>query len=695
MTSRDTVTGRGSGRQRAQGFPSRSWRLAHLLLPFALACGLPQAMAADAVDISATVGFTDTFRPGHWTPLTVTVTNRGGDLTGELDVQVTGDDALRGRQLVVSHRRNLELHRDSRKSLQFVVHPQGLSHPLVIRVHSGGRELARAEIDLRTRFAAQRLLLVLSRNADLDYLNDGAVDGLRVLYPHPELLPSHWRGYDAVAAIVLHGVSLERLGASQFDALRKWIAQGGILAVSGGVDYALLRTSRLAALLPGVPVGMTRVDAHALQDAFTASLDSSRPVHVNRLGDFRGDVRLRAGNVPLIVERGFGLGRVLYMTFDVAGDPFDRWEGMHALLLQHMRVPPVPTGATSAAESAMATPLMELIRAEAQNFPASSTLFLFLILYLGLLLAGYAIPASAAKRRWITPLWAWGAPVLFAPAAWLLFGPSAFPRGATAAAVALIEPLPDSGYARLGLELGVYANRSGPLRLEYRGAEPVLYPHRQALREGKVQDWVFGGGPRPYVEPLDRRRYVLHALEGEDVIAFRLDASVNVEHLGPRLVLNNASGRSLEDLWLVFDGYAYEVGSIAAGARIERRLVASTHGIEVRATSWQDVLKTPQMQAPTRAMLQRRLQQAGDNGLPGPGHALLIAHTSNPLRPAGASAGWSHRERAVVAFRLAVAASDAPAAEARPAEVDEGDVPRLDAGTVPSPATGGAIPRQY
>ena len=126
------------------------------------------------------------------------------------------------------------------RALQFTVLPQGLSHPLVIRVHSGGRELARAEVDLRTRFAAERLLLVLSRDADLDYLNDRAVDGLRVLYPHPELLPVHWRGYDAVAAMVLHGVSLERLSASQFDALHKWIAQGGILAVSGGADYALL-----------------------------------------------------------------------------------------------------------------------------------------------------------------------------------------------------------------------------------------------------------------------------------------------------------------------------------------------------------------------------------------------------------------------------------------------------------------------
>ncbi|HSB49410.1 MAG TPA: hypothetical protein VLD15_07835, partial [Burkholderiales bacterium] len=169
------------------------------LLPLlALICA-PLATAANTVDIDAAVGFTGTYQPGRWTPLSVTVTNHGGDLSGELEVQVTGGDELRDRPFVTVHRRTLELHRDSRKTLQFTVYLEGLSHPLVIRVRSGDRELARAAVNLRTRISAARLLLVLSRDADLDYLNDGAANGLRVLYPHPELLPVHWRGYDAVA----------------------------------------------------------------------------------------------------------------------------------------------------------------------------------------------------------------------------------------------------------------------------------------------------------------------------------------------------------------------------------------------------------------------------------------------------------------------------------------------------------------
>ncbi len=674
MANRGPVTARGGqGQRRARGVASHVARSVAVLVLLAMVGISPRTLAASALDIAATVGFSDTFRPGHWTPLTVTVANRGDDLNGELEVQVSGDDALRGRVVVASYRRTLELNRNSRKSIQLIVYPQGLSHSIVIRVSSGGRELARNEVDLRTRFAAQRLILVLSRDADLDYLNDGAVDGLRVLHPHPELLPVHWRGYDAVAAIVLHGMSLERLTESQFDALRKWIAQGGTLAVSGGVDYALLRTPRLAGLLPGVPQGVTSIDVDVLQRALAPSLRTSRPVHVNRLGPIQGEVRLRAGDVPLLVERGLGLGRVVYLTFDVASAPFDRWEGMRSLLLDNLRLPPVASAASRAPEPGSETALKALIRAASPDFPATWLMFLLVALYLGVLLAVHTMPAHRAGKQWLAPLWAWGVPILFAVGSWLLFGPRAFPRGATAAAVALIEPLPHTPYARLALELGLYANERGALRFEYRGADPVLQPHRQARREGKVQDWVFGDGPGHYVAPLDPRRYVLHALEGEDVIAFRVEAAVQAEGTGVHLRLDNASGRSLQDLWLVFDGYAYALGSVAADARIERQLVASVDGVEIRSTSWLDLVTAPggirsAVQAPTRILLQRRVQEAGSSGLPGSGHALLVAHTSSPVRPARASAGWSHLAQALVAFQVAANAGDARARDAKPAE---------------------------
>ena len=662
--------------------------LRRALLLLALLCA--PAPTAATVEIAATVGFTDTFRPGRWTPLIVTVTNHGRDINGELEVQVSGGSELRGRAFVTTHRRALELPRGARKSLQFTVFPHGMSHALLVRVHALGEEVGRSEIDLRTRYIAdERLLLVLSRDANLDYLNDRDDTGLRVLYPHPELLPAHWRGYDAVAAIIVHGVSLERLSATQYDALRKWIAQGGILAVSGGAEYTLLRTPRLAALLPGMPQGMTRLGADALKEGFPASLDRSHAVHVHRLEAFRGHARLRAGDTALIVERAFGLGRVLYLTFNVAGQPFDRWEGMRALWMDTLRLPPPAASSLSVVDSVLEGPLMALVRAERGDYPSYGVVLLFLLLYLGLLLAGYQFFVRAARLPAAAPLWCWVAPALAAAAAWLLFGPPMFARGASAITAAVIEPLPDSSFARVALDVGVYANRSGPIRLEYRGAEPVLYP-RQAQRGGNIGDWVFGEGARPYLEPRDTRRYVLHALQGEDVIAFDFRAAVYAGAAGTRLLLENASGRSLEDLRLVFDGEVHEIGSVAPGARSERRFARSAQAGEPDKAAWRGVLKresvaSPQLAEPARIMLERRAQAAGEGGYPGAGHALLVGYTTSPLRPAGDSAGWPRRERALVAYRLAaLPEEDAPTGSA--------DRPH-DGGALDRPASSGVADR--
>jgi hypothetical protein len=193
---------------------------------------------------------------------------------------------------------------------------------------------------------------------------------------------------------------------------------------------------------------------------------------------------------------------------------------------------------------------------------------------------------------------------------------------------------------------------------------------------------VIGEGPRRFIEPLNRRRYVLHALEGEDVIAFHLDASVRDETSGPRLILDNASGRALENLWLVFEGYGYELGSVAAGARLERHLVRNTQGIELGEASWRRVLQPlagdrANLPSPARIALERRSRAMGKGGYPAPGHALLIAYTASPLQLAGASAVWPRQERALVAFQVAVAPANVPDASATRLRAADRNLARL------------------
>ena len=649
------ATGQGTGSARSQ--PD---------LPAATA-GAPSVLVPGSrFDIQTVVGFSNTFRLGRWTPITVIVSNRGHDLLGELEVQTTGGNELQGDLFTTTHVRNLELPRDSRKRVRFTVFLKSFTRPLVVRVTSGGREMARRRVDLRARYTTSGLIVVLSRDANLDYLNDNRGEGRRVLYPHPEMLPDRWQGYDGVDALVIHGVSLEHLTARQYRALEKWIGQGGIVATSGGPHFSLLRTPRLAALLPGTPVGVVQFpDGAALGDSLGEPLLALRPFVVNRVRQFRGRAIYRAGDVPLVIEARQGRGRVLYLTFDVARYPFDRWSAMEEIWLRSLRLPEVEPASFRPREAEEATAVLPVLRAQTLGFPGHFIVFVFLTLYLGALATGYRLrPTEKGLARlvaWLT----FALPLAFAPAAYLLFGPLLFPKGATAVVVSVIEPIPGSSYANLKLDIGAYSNRRGRLSLRYEGPEPVFRPaslKRRNARRGRSggrMSWVFHEGAIPSVRSEDPRRYVLQLLSGRDVIAYDLQASAAMTGAGLRFHLTNHSG-DLVDAWLLFGERAYPLGPIPVGSEIVRTLGAGSDGIALDEEPWPEILTRPAgltvpgLESAFRALLKRELGESRADARPEPGEALVVGFSNGPLRLAGPSASWRRRELALVVNRIAV-----------------------------------------
>jgi len=630
------------------------------LLLFALASPAVPAAPAQPPDggdsrvhMQVALGFADTFRPGRWTPLTVTVGNQGAPLDGTLEVITSDGDEFRRKLYPVIHQRPLQLGRDARKRFHFTVFLESVARPVTVRVRAAGREVARRDVDLRPRFGADRLALVLSRDADLDYLNARDGDGLRVLYPHPELLPHDWQGYDAVAAVVLHGLSLESLSDVQFEALRRWLARGGTLAVSGGPDYAVLRTPRLATLLPTLPTGMQRMDdAASVGRALGSPLAVSRPFHVNRVNPDETQVLRAAGDVPLVLRAHHGLGRVLYLTFDVGRHPFDRWPAMQGVWLRLLDLEHAAPAPVHGLEDTSLAPA--LLSSRARDFPGHGTLLVFLALYLVLLATGYRLRAgSKGYAMWMLT---WAVPAVFAPAAYLLFGPFLFERGATATIVSVIEPLQRSPYARLRVDLGLHSNRRGSLRLAYAGARPVFRVPSQARGEVDDAGWRFRDGTVPQLAPAHDTLYRLHLLEGHDVVPFDLEASVDNTGQRSRLRLRNDSGRALDDAWLVYRGAAWHLGAIEAGQRLEHDLGVSPDVVADNRTEWWEVLSRHPRAAGNPAVLSQVLATRADardeRRYPGTGHALVLALTATALRPAGTGTPWRRNELALVLLRF-------------------------------------------
>ncbi|MBT6275560.1 MAG: hypothetical protein HOI95_15670, partial [Chromatiales bacterium] len=461
--------------------------------------------------LDVALGFNNTFRLGHWAPVSVAVSNRGRDIAGHLELVVgrsvgSADDAE-----AIVHSRPLGLARDATKRLSFTVRLESFGTPLIARVRVGKAIIAEKRLPLRDHFTDARLVLVLSRDADLDYLNDGAGRRTRVLYPHPERLPHRWQGYDGVEAVIVHGVSLANLAPAQTRALRLWIEAGGTFVFSASPDYSNALERTLATLLPGVPSGSVRIrDLGDVGDGLGLPKAFERPFDVHQISRYRGQVLARAGNTPLIIEEARGKGRSIYLAFDVSRYPFQNWNGSRALLtklLAFAAPPPVSVGAKDEVEHLA----KDALRAGAVRFPSHMTLVVFVVVYLGVLLAGCTATFSSSLRLWLLPWFSWAAPVLFAPLAYLIFGPSLYPAGASAVVVSVIEPLSNSAKALLQVDIAIFANRAIPLRFEYDRVRPV-WRRPDVAAGGDRTGWTIGGGAAAFVQPRAESPYRLFLL---------------------------------------------------------------------------------------------------------------------------------------------------------------------------------------
>ena len=629
--------------------------------PDSVSLRVPELASGAGVDIQAALGFSGVYRLGAWAPLSVTLENRRASVNGHLEVRVPDGDELGSRSFVNIHRRPLDLPGASRKRFPFTVYLKSFSQPLEIRVFAGARELARKAVDLRTGVTNARMILVLGRDADLDYLNDDRGRRVRVLYPRLERLPEHWAGYDGVAALVVHGQSLESLSARQYDALTKWLAGGGVLSVSGGPDYGLLRTPRLSMLLPGLPLGLVSLpDGNAAGSALGAPLSTHAPFHLNLVTHFEGRVLYRAGNAPLVIERPFGRGRVLYLTFDISRPPFDAWPGMAGLWHALLDLPPLESLSARLMRTEKSSALPGLIQAAPLSFPGHPLLLVFIVLYLGCVAAAFHLRSERGRSR-RAPAWLhWTVPLAFSPVAFFLFGPLLFPSGPVAVVAARIAPHPEGPLADLDLEIGMFSSTDAPLRFEYLAPEPVFRPVYRNAPQRAAANWRRReGAPGGSLEPAIRGKYVLHALEGRDTIAWDLHAALVEERDGLRLEVRNHSGRSLHDAWLVLNGKGYALDSLPADADSKRVLDPERDAVALQERSWRKLLAGDPdvrlVRSEAKAdMVDRELARLRESGALSPQQALLLGFSVSPLRLSGASAAWRRHELVLVLLRVPV-----------------------------------------
>ncbi len=501
-------------------------RWAMPLVAFLLICSAP-AGGAPAVRLDVETGFGEYLVPGAWTPLRVEMTAQA-TFDGVLEIEVP---ASRGPGR--SSRYPVRFVTGARQQLYadaVIVDPR---HPLVVRVLRGEQEVGRHVVPLGGARAVDAVVVVLTRTAaGLEFLSTFA-GRIRPAYIREDALPMRWQSYEGVSTVVIHDLEEARMVATQRQALREWIAQGGRLLVTGHDLLLSLQSSWLLDLLPGVPRGITETQKSSLFPDLRAPLTIA--VVSPRAGASVQPDRAR----PQTLQWRYGRGTVTLWTFDALAPSLRASPSVTAKWREVLtEARPAPVANRSMAEVLPSVPFL----------PGATQVGIALALVFYVVTLRWALRRVAPIRRgWL------GVAALVVASAVSLYG-AALRAHADATALfqaSLAEAIPEVGLSRIT----TYAVLLPP----YGGSFQLVAPAGATIRPlaGPAVN-LFG----PPVALADQAPPDGVKLELMQVVPFAVRGSTVLTASGLQVEIENASGLLIRAPVIYLNGQSYRLPDI-------------------------------------------------------------------------------------------------------------------------------------
>jgi len=279
---------------------------------------------SSSLSMESSLGFNGYFQINKWTPLVVTVENRGKAISGKLEVLVTSGSEYHGNVYQAKYSLDLDVPYGSRKRCYFTVLIESVTHNLIIRFQQDDETLAAQSINLRTLYTQKDLAGILIDSIYPEII-PAFPKSLLPVHLQEKYLPETWYGYDGVKILVMEAGKVNRLGERQLEALDQWIRQGGFFVMTGSINAGTLMNRGIQRLLPLKVFGLKKFNQ--LQSFFGFSeyrMVNPNPFLVLHVDVKGSDILVEEDNIPLILEHGLGDGSIVFLSFDPHSPPFIR-----------------------------------------------------------------------------------------------------------------------------------------------------------------------------------------------------------------------------------------------------------------------------------------------------------------------------------------------------------------------------------
>ncbi len=576
--------------------------------------GFPgQALAQ--ITMEARLGLQGTLRLGKWNVVTVQVHNTGAPVMGTLGIRTWLGSEARGDLHSMTLSRAIDLPSGARKRLTFAVPITSIADLVDVSLHAGAQVLATQRLDLREALHAEQVIVGLTQDVSLDFLATVfRQTATRVVYLPPADMPPHWSAYDSITTVVVKGLSLQALSEAQHTALCAWLANGGTLLVAADAQYTLLMEPRMRALLPVEVTGVQQVAGlPALAAAYDAPFPET-PISMARARLTHGEILLGTPEAPLLAQRRFGTGRVLFLGVDYATPPFAAWPGRAALWRTILSTPDAVDFGRMFAELGMlddSHPIVKLLGRPVLALPSHLKLGGYVLAYCSLLALLFWRMSRHPARVWRY----WGGVALlivalsvYAVGPWLEQG---LQQEALFFDGTILEVLPETDYTHMSGHLGVFSVRGGQFALPMQPPDTIL---RHTFTRGVGQA---GQHLEAHLAPgftLDNivlAPWALRVFSTESMVPTPLRIAAQRHAGGLTVQVSNRGTAALHGAIVVSQGKLFTLGLIAPGEVLSDEIYPALHHADsAQELAWRVLLKLRPAATGTRvASLQEVLLQ--------------------------------------------------------------------------------------
>lgn len=300
-----------------------------------------QAVENNKIDIKLEAGFDSVYKIGSKVPVSIEVNNSLREISGELQVEVekglepgTADDVNK----IIIYAEKVNLPNNSTKKFTLNVPINKYLSKLRVNITEGKKNVLSKDVVINGGINSDKLLIgVLSEDYDsLSYLSNTDI-GFNGVYGNvytsltEKNFPDSPDVMNMFNIILVNNFDTSKLNSKQYNALKKWVDNGGMLIIGTGSNYnktLSLFSSKKDDFISGDIGNTASVSTSALSNLiYSKDKDETLKINIVNLKLKNGRSVVSENGIDLVNQITKGKGAIIVSSFDFGLEPIISWPG--------------------------------------------------------------------------------------------------------------------------------------------------------------------------------------------------------------------------------------------------------------------------------------------------------------------------------------------------------------------------------